>query len=172
MANKTVQTSTQNTSADPQPGSEGKIKIPPREGSSDRGGERTQPINAQYCLRVVYQSAKADFLKRISSLITRKTSFRYFRRSVACKIHKGHLLVCRTEMAPRLNYDRMKPMWFVCVTISWLSKSRVRLHKLTPQDPFHNEEMAIENGFRLGELWVDQQLSGNGRPGFHQKSVP
>jgi hypothetical protein len=79
VANKTVQTSTQNTSADPQPGSEGKIKIPPREESfgsrrrKDAADQRTVLFEGRLPKRegrLFEEDLKSDYAKDQFSLLS------------------------------------------------------------------------------------------------------
>ena len=155
--------SAQNTLFEPQPRSE--VTVPGQ--SYSPSGERTcanethvtQPINIRYCLRVIYQNARTNCANTISSLIARRISFRWFGTSLASKVYKEHLLICRLEMVPHLVTSRMNSVWFVRVSIHWLSQRRVRTHVLRPPHSFQNADEALERGFRYGELWVDQKLS-------------
>ena len=122
-----------------------------------------QRINIRYCLRVVYQSARASCSKALSGLTPPWISFRWFPTSIATKVYKKHLLVCRLEAVPRLDSRRVQSVWFVRVSIRWLSRRRVRTHVLRPPHSFQNADEAVGRGFRYGELWVEEKLSRAGK---------
>jgi hypothetical protein len=124
-------------------------------------GENGQAEEKRGWFRNFSENTKLLLFRTIFSPTAAKSSYWSFPDWRTTKVYKHQLIACRLEMIPRLDHDRVKPIWFVRVTIFWRSGFRFRFDTIMPPDSFHSEEMAIENGFRVGELWVDQRLSSS-----------
>jgi hypothetical protein len=71
---------------------------------------------------------------------------------VASKLYDEYLVVSRPE------YDEMARAWFVNVSISWQADGHLQMHKFNPTKPFESQKAAVDEGFRLADLWIHQGL--------------
>ena len=115
--------------------------------------QTTQPISTPY------RNAKTVWTNSFSSLITCTVWFRCFGTSLASKLYKAHLIVCRLEMMPYITPGGMNRVWFVRVSLRWFSEWRFHTYVIRPPHSFQNAEEAVARGFRYAELWVDEKIS-------------
>jgi hypothetical protein len=73
---------------------------------------------------------------------------------MANRIYKDFLLVSFP------TYDEVKRKWLAQVTISWREQDHFNVHRINPPRGFVHDIEAIEKGFNLGRLWVDQKSVG------------
>jgi hypothetical protein len=74
---------------------------------------------------------------------------------MANRLYKDFLLVSFP------TYDAVKRKWLAQVTISWRDQGHFNDHRINPRRGFENDIEAIEKGFNLGRLWVDQKSVGS-----------
>ena len=121
--------------------------------------QTTQSIRSPYDLKIIYRHARTVWTNTFSSLIIRNTWFRWFGTSLASKLYKAHLIICRLEMVPYLTPTGMNRVWFVRVNVHWFSEWRFHTYVIRPPHSFQNAEEAVARGFHYGELWVDETTS-------------
>jgi hypothetical protein len=72
---------------------------------------------------------------------------------MASAFYKNHLLVSRP------SYAGTGTEWLVHVSISWRQGAgNFHFQKLSPPGSLATEAAAIEEGFRIGRLWVDTKI--------------
>jgi hypothetical protein len=56
------------------------------------------------------------------------------------------------------DFNEIERVWHLTVAIAWQVGEHLHWHTLMPPKPFETKEEAVAEGFRLGELWVDERL--------------